>query len=153
MKQQQKPSLPVLIEPDSDVEEPPRKRFKSAPSPQLSTPKTTRSLLEARKVLRNSSSCRSPDDANLLLIDITRRIGTRSNQRLDTSRIYTTAFISKTLPGNDDVVITALSPVPAPPKIPKLLLLPLGRPLGGPPRLLLRGFPGDSVKRRNVVQR
>jgi hypothetical protein len=58
MEQQLQPSRPVRVAPDSDVEEPPRKRFKSAPSPQPSTPET--SPLEALKMLRNTSSRRLP---------------------------------------------------------------------------------------------
>jgi hypothetical protein len=144
MKQQQQPSRPVLIEPDSDVDEPPRKRFKSGTSRPLSTPKTN--LLEALKVLQNTPSCPSPDETTSLPIEINRKIGTISYHRLDTSIIHPTR-----IPSANDVVIKALSPVSAPPKIPNLLLPP-GRPLGLPPRLP-RMIPGESIKRFKVVQR
>jgi hypothetical protein len=73
MKQQQQPSCPVLIEPDSDVEETPRKQFKlAAPLPPLSTSKT--SLLKALKVLQNLYWCQLPDEVNPLLMKITRKL-------------------------------------------------------------------------------
>lgn len=129
---------PVLIEPDSDDDEPPMKRLKHAPlSPPLGA------LLAA---------------AALEIQQKRQMLGAAERNQLDRNRITRMDFVTKIvnpwfpLLGERNAVekdvLIAISP---PPKIPKLLLPP-GRPLGAPPRLP-RVAPGTTLMKKSVSQR